>query len=618
MSVNLTSAATIRYATVTVFSILISACGGGGGGGSAGNAGSAATGGSNGQNIHSVSATAGPGGIVNPGARNVTEGATTTINISADSGYEIVSVTGCGGTLTGDVYTTGAVTGACSISAVFQPIRVQVSAATGSTGGALAPAVFDTTYGEVAYFAVTPEPGFRIAGASGCDGSLVGSIYTTGQLTDSCDITATFEAKPQTIAPVELAHRRPDQEVRDLEYILNGLLNCSSPGTCIWRWNYADPIGSAATVKYSFAGAANGYPNLPSLEYREFRDAEKTAIEDVLHRISEVTFLEFVETDDIYAADSINFVITVGAGGRAGAPPKDSSSAQFPQVVQLGTITLNRLTPEAGQWAWDEMHDIASAKAVIAHEIGHIMGIKHPGNYFGESYPTLSDTEENQFYSAVSYNANGGGAHLTLQADTYQKYDIVALQFLYGIRPQSGSATVYTFDDEYDSRPVVHDLTEMGALDISGSSGDSIMDLGPGAFSSFGVNIVDYAVDTYGAYQNRPYNNLTTTYGTQLREGRVGGGNDVVYDNALDNTLVLGNGNDIVFLSGGSNIVDGGGGMDMARFASARADFRVESTIGAVLVEHLLSGRVDTLSSVEFLVFDSVPYLTSDLCLCSN
>jgi hypothetical protein len=577
-------------------------------------------GGGGAQATYPVSASAGPGGSVSPGSRTVTEGATATFTISADAGFEVVSVTGCGGTLTGGVYTTSAVTAPCSISALFQQIEVQAAAATGSTGGAIAPAVIDTLYGEVANFAITPEPGFRIATASGCDGSLVGSIYTTGPLTSTCDVTTTFVAEAQTVAAVELAHRRPDQEVRDLDYVLNGLLGCSLPSTCIWRWNYAGSIGSPATVKYSFAGTANGYPNLPvaSLEYRDFRDVEMAAIEEIFQRISEVTLLEFVETDDIYAADSINFVITVGCGGGAGAPPKDLNGAQTSQVVQLGQCSLKNLTPEAGQWLWDEIHDIASAKSVIAHEIGHIMGLKHPGNYFGENYATLSDTEENQFYSVESYNANGGDTHLTLQADTYQKYDIVALQFLYGIRPQSGNISVYTFDDNYNSRPVVHDLTEMGVLDISGSSGDSIMDLGPGAFSSFGVNIVEYAVDTYGAYQNRPYNNLTTTFETQLREGRTGAGNDTAYDNALDNTLVLGGGNDVAFLSGGSNIVNGGGGIDIVRYTLPLDEYRVEPTTGAVLVEHLVTGRIDTLSSVEFIAFDSMPYPTSELCLCSN
>ena len=66
-----------------------------------------------------VTATAGTGGTISPGTVDVLSGGTTTFEITAESGYEISSVTGCQGSLTGTTYTTGAVTKACTVTATF-------------------------------------------------------------------------------------------------------------------------------------------------------------------------------------------------------------------------------------------------------------------------------------------------------------------------------------------------------------------------------------------------------------------------------------------------------------------------------------------------------------------
>ena len=66
-----------------------------------------------------VSATAGAGGTISPGSVSVVSGATTRFTVTPDSGYEISSVTGCGGSLTNNIYTTAAVSSACTVAATF-------------------------------------------------------------------------------------------------------------------------------------------------------------------------------------------------------------------------------------------------------------------------------------------------------------------------------------------------------------------------------------------------------------------------------------------------------------------------------------------------------------------
>lgn len=68
---------------------------------------------------YTVSANASGGGTLTPGSRSVQSGQTTTFTVSANSGYSIGTVTGCGGSLTGMTYTTGPVTAACTVNASF-------------------------------------------------------------------------------------------------------------------------------------------------------------------------------------------------------------------------------------------------------------------------------------------------------------------------------------------------------------------------------------------------------------------------------------------------------------------------------------------------------------------
>ena len=70
-------------------------------------------------NVYTVSATADTGGSISPSSTSVNYGGTTSFTITPDTGSSIGSVSGCGGTLSGNTYTTGAVTADCSINVSF-------------------------------------------------------------------------------------------------------------------------------------------------------------------------------------------------------------------------------------------------------------------------------------------------------------------------------------------------------------------------------------------------------------------------------------------------------------------------------------------------------------------
>ena len=104
----------VRWGLGIVFVLSLAACGGGGGGDSQ----------------LTVTATAGSGGAISPANRTVERGATTTFTVTAESGWEIASVSGCGGSLSGDTYTTGPITAACPVRATFNQLRPMVPSLT--------------------------------------------------------------------------------------------------------------------------------------------------------------------------------------------------------------------------------------------------------------------------------------------------------------------------------------------------------------------------------------------------------------------------------------------------------------------------------------------------------
>ena len=124
---------------------------------------------------YNVTSTAGAGGSISPGsAQAVTYNASTSFTVTPSSGYGISTVSGCGGSLAGSTYTTGAVTTNCTVSASFSllppstyPIHIAASA-----GGSAVCSPNPVPHGGNATCTATASSGYRFTGWGGsCSGS---------------------------------------------------------------------------------------------------------------------------------------------------------------------------------------------------------------------------------------------------------------------------------------------------------------------------------------------------------------------------------------------------------------------------------------------------------------
>lgn len=146
-------------------------------------------------NQYTVTPSAGSNGSITPStAQSVAHGSNAAFTIQPDTGFEIDAVAGtCGGSLSGNTYTTNVVTGDCTVSATFKVAQYSVTPSAG-TGGTITPNTVQTVaHGATTSFSLAPDTGYEIASVGGtCGGSLSGSTYTTNAVTANCTVSATF------------------------------------------------------------------------------------------------------------------------------------------------------------------------------------------------------------------------------------------------------------------------------------------------------------------------------------------------------------------------------------------------------------------------------------------
>lgn len=154
---------------------------------------------------YSVQTSVGEGGNVSPTSQTVVSGSSISFTITANTGYSIDSVTGCGGTLANNTYTTGQITADCTVTASFSLNTYNITAIA-DTGGSITPENTTISYGETASFTLTPDDGYEIAEVSGtCGGTLNDNVFITNAIVADCSVIAGFSLLPPATPSLTLA-----------------------------------------------------------------------------------------------------------------------------------------------------------------------------------------------------------------------------------------------------------------------------------------------------------------------------------------------------------------------------------------------------------------------------
>jgi serralysin len=345
-----------------------------------------------------------------------------------------------------------------------------------------------------------------------------------------------------------------------------------------FRFNDGSPVATPVTVTYSFPAVLPGtYVGDNAKGWQPFSNEQKAAVRDILSLLQSQVNVTFQEVGEGTMRFSNN-VQTASAG-----------YAFFPNAngVDLDSDTWLKIDPEntglaRGTYGW----------TTLVHEIGHAIGLNHPGNYNAgepsrgaEVGNFLGVNEDTFFNSIMSYRQSAQGINDTW----FMPYDLLTLRYLYGTKAFAAENNTYRFTDA--SGLQVDNIVDDGGIDTLDFSALTIpaeVNLTPGAYSSVG-KIASGA---------NALANLTVSLDATIEHAIGSPQADTFVGNAANNVFTGGAGDDSI---------NGGAGGDTAVFSGPRASYTV--TRGASNIVVTSNGGpdgTDTLANVERVQFSDV------------
>ena len=324
---------------------------------------------------------------------------------------------------------------------------------------------------------------------------------------------------------------------------------------------------SRQTFTYSFLNQQAVAGTSDDVQFRPMDSVQQQAVRDAFDYLSSIINVSFVMSDQPGQAD-INFgtnnQAAVNSSGYANVP---HGGGDHPVYLFLDNSANNlNGTMTQGSYGWQ----------TLIHEIGHTLGLKHPGNYNasggGSPGPFLSKALDTRQYTLMSYN-NPAGSMLvsststgngfvsykgtTVNPSTYMMFDMAALQFLYGVGDGEGTDNyqVTSFTADWSGMQTLWTPKD-GEIDASAVTHANIIDLRAGAFSS--INVIPQSITNSfpsslkNAATYMGLNNVGLAYGSQVTLAKGGSADDVFYTSTQADVSIDGGAGarDTVYLAG--------------------------------------------------------------------
>ncbi len=378
-------------------------------------------------------------------------------------------------------------------------------------------------------------------------------------ISPSAGASGDLPAAPETavIANVISGDYRKDALLEGLEY----------------RWNDSGALGSAVTVTFSFPTTAPNYSDDSATAeeangFQAFTADQQAAVRNILTKLSLQVGIDFTEVADSASSYgtlrfSNNDQTAASSSGYAFLP---NSNGESSGDLYIDLESSTEVTP--GSFGY----------TTLIHELGHALGLKHPGNYnAGEATDAtvvgnfLGVQDDKTILTLMSYRESSQD----LQGDWYAPFDILTLRYLYGSRAYNATDTTYALTD-LDGGKLTSLIDDGGTdtIDLSALTSGAIFNLNPGSISSFGK-----------------------IWSGEASLSNLALGTDTTIENIIASAFA-----DTITLNSVSNQLDGGAGIDTAIYSGNVNAYTLQKSGTAFLVNGA-SNDSDTLINVERIKF---------------
>ncbi len=320
---------------------------------------------------------------------------------------------------------------------------------------------------------------------------------------------------------------------------------------------FPTPRAGIGTITFAFFDFQAQVYSSERNEFSPTTEAQRAAVRNAFAIWGDFIPIQFVE-GTVNTAD-------INIGNLATQDDYYSAYANYPgNSLAAGDIWFN-LSAASNQ-------EIGLGEAgfrTMMHEMGHALGLSHPGAYNAAEGVTITYAANAEYfqdslqYTIMSYFASSNtGAVRSGFAATPLAHDIAAIQYLYGQNMATRTGDTHygfnsnadrpAFDFSLNASPVVAiwDAGGRDILDFSGWSSNSRIDLNDGAQSDGGGQTT----------------NVQIAFGTIIEDAIAGAGNDSLTGNAAGNILQGGGGNDSLAGGAGNDRLEGGAGADIFIF----------------------------------------------------
>ncbi|MBW3164725.1 ImpA family metalloprotease [Ferrimonas balearica] len=202
-------------------------------------------------------------GTLYPHQQDIELGKQAIIQPIPETGHHLTAIEGCQGVLEVDSFITAPVDQDCTVTATFALNQYRVVSDV-SAGGSVQPVYMILNHGERGEFVLNAEPEYQIASVSGCEGTLLNGVYTTGLINQSCSIEVRFSpvqyqvatevGEGGSISPTELQVDSGQRGVFTLSpqpgYAVGEITGCG--GSLTEEGYQTDPVRADCTVTASF------------------------------------------------------------------------------------------------------------------------------------------------------------------------------------------------------------------------------------------------------------------------------------------------------------------------------------------------------------------------------